>query len=107
MSQPSDTPSVSDFWHEQIHQWQASGLSGAQFCRDHALNYAQFMYWRKKSQTPDNPVPSNGVSGFSRVTRQAVSPATSLSITLPNGVVIQGVDAQNMSLVRQLLEGAL
>ena len=38
------------FWQQYIGAWQASDSSGAAFCKQHDLNYAQFNYWRKKLQ---------------------------------------------------------
>src|SRR5690554_3262612 len=37
-----------EFWQQYMVAWQGSGLSGAAFCKQHELNYAQFNYWRKK-----------------------------------------------------------
>ncbi len=36
------------FWQQHIDAWQASDASGAAFCKQRDLNYAQFNYWRKK-----------------------------------------------------------
>lgn len=35
-------------WRERVTQWRASGVSAAAFCREHALSYAQFMYWQRR-----------------------------------------------------------
>lgn len=35
------------FWQQHIDAWQASDASGAAFCKQRDLNYAQFNYWRK------------------------------------------------------------
>lgn len=35
-------------WKRWIQRWEASGLSQANFCRDHGLKLATFGYWRKK-----------------------------------------------------------
>lgn len=49
-------------WTEQIKAWQASGLSGAAFCREHELVYSQFIYWRK--QLADEPDEATASGGF-------------------------------------------
>ena len=38
-------------WQKNINQWQGSGLSGAQFCKQHELDLSQFYYWKSKSTT--------------------------------------------------------
>ncbi|MDY7219226.1 hypothetical protein TOI97_06555, partial [Denitrificimonas sp. JX-1] len=43
------------FWQQYIGVWQASDSSGAAFCKQHDLNYAQFNYWRRKFQSVCNP----------------------------------------------------
>ncbi len=35
-------------WLQLIEQWQKSGKSQAQFCRDSGLNTNTFQYWKKK-----------------------------------------------------------
>ncbi len=35
-------------WRARIEDWRRSGLKIASYCRKHALNYAQFMFWRRK-----------------------------------------------------------
>jgi putative transposase len=43
-------------WGKIIDQYQQSGLSGAQFCRDKQLPYASFCKWRQHAAGPDNVV---------------------------------------------------
>lgn len=33
-------------WFELIDSWDASGLSGAAWCREHGIVYHQFLYWK-------------------------------------------------------------
>lgn len=39
-------------WPEIIARWQHSALSGAEFCKQQHLRYANFNYWRKKLTSP-------------------------------------------------------
>jgi len=49
------------YWVGVVREWEASGESGAAFCRERDLVYSQFMYWRRQltgavaapSETPD------------------------------------------------------
>jgi hypothetical protein len=106
MNQPSDSQSRSDFWLEQVKVADESGLSGVQFCKQHDLNYSQFMYWRQKSQKQSAQTSQNKASGFVKVTPSLLESPSSLSVSLPSGVQIQGIDSGNLTLVRQLLEWA-
>lgn len=94
-----------DQWLQHISDWQQSGLSQAAFCQSQQLSYHQFIYWRQKL------VPKSGDSS-STTSPQLLSvqypPDRNLSIdltlTLPNGLRIHGIDSTNLTLVSQLLE---
>ena len=95
-------------WSTRLSQWKQSNLSGAQFCKDHALNYDQFNYWRRKidRQTGSgtlNLASSSPSAKFVPVQRQS-NPAASLSLTLANGWVLQGINRHTLDDVRALLE---
>lgn len=40
-------------WQSLIDQWQASGQSAKQFCKEQALGYASFCQWRKRLSRPE------------------------------------------------------
>lgn len=83
-------------WRSHIQAWQQSGLSQARYCQQHELVLCRFVYWRRKLR--DRPQPS---SGFVQVTPRATS--ESLSVRLPSGLEIRGVDAGNLAVVTELL----
>jgi hypothetical protein len=107
MNQFSHSQSRSDFWLEQIKAADLSGLSGATFCKQHDLNYSQFMYWRQKCRKQATSMSDSKSSGFVNVSPSLFESSSSLSVSLPNGVVVQGIDSLNLPLVRQLLEWTL
>ena len=74
------------FWQQHVDAWQASDLSGAAFCKQHDLNYAQFNYWRRKFQPVDAAAKS---AGFAQVTQLATSASSAdgLGVHLPSGTV--------------------
>ena len=50
-TQPIETnkrQSKQAYWNHQISQWQESGLSQVQYCRDNQLNKHTFIYWKSK-----------------------------------------------------------
>lgn len=104
MNNLPDAEALTAYWREQIETWKESGLSGARFCQDHDLIYHRFVYWRQKfdASTPQRKKRS-GDNGFAAVT---VQPAhhCGLSLSLPNGLTVLGIDADNVSVVRQLLD---
>ena len=60
-------------WQQLVELQSASGLSGAEFCRQHDVKYASFMNWRKRLKLPKNnptPAPTNA---FVELTAPAAS----------------------------------
>jgi len=99
LPQPQDI-----YWKQQIQAWKLSGLSQAQFCKDNNLIYHRFVYWRGKfddatrvSSTKEDR------GGFAAV---SVRPDVDrgLTLSLPSGLVMRGICAENLSVVRQLLD---
>ncbi|WP_439509335.1 IS66 family insertion sequence element accessory protein TnpA [Marinimicrobium koreense] len=40
-------------WQSLVHQWQQSGQSAKQFCKEQAVGYASFCQWRKRLTQTD------------------------------------------------------
>lgn len=94
------------YWEQQINAWKHSGLSGARFCRDHELVYHRFVYWRHKLSSRElDSSPLQSASGFVEVRHHADAQVdTGLTLSLPNGLMLKGIQASNVAVVRQLLE---
>lgn len=91
------------YWQQQIRDWQASRLSGAAFCKQQALSYHQFVYWRRKL-TPSAAAPAASTPGFVRVTPiQPEQATTELTLSLPGGIAITGLHAGNIALLGAIL----
>ncbi|NLQ19206.1 hypothetical protein HGG82_16570 [Marinomonas sp. M1K-6] len=103
----SDPQSRADFWRAQVTAAEAAAMSSARFCKENDLNYSQFMYWRQKCQTPSAPISEDKSSSFIKVEPSLGQLGSGLSVSLPNGMQIHGIDSTNVTLVRQLLEWAL
>tara|TARA_B100000768_G_scaffold120215_1_gene111214 strand:- start:1247 stop:1564 length:318 start_codon:yes stop_codon:yes gene_type:complete len=93
-------------WQNNISQWKISGLSGAQFCKQHELDLAQFYYWKSKpaassSKAVSDPKPSTGFAAV--VVTDSPLVDESLTFTLPNGCAIVGINSGNVSLVGAIL----
>ena len=87
------------YWREQIQAWSVSGKSQKAFCDEQALGYHRFGYWRRNFSQSVSIQPKGKT--FVAVTRQPS--AMSLSLSLPNGLTIEGIAEENVSLVGQLL----
>ena len=93
-----------DYWQQQVGAWQQSGLSGAKFCQANGLVYHRFLYWRRKlTQKSDEQLTPPSPSGFTQV-RYRPDDDTGLTLSLPNGLVVRGICADNVPVVCQLLE---
>jgi len=104
MSTTTEAETRSHYWQEQIEAWQVSGNSQSAFCRTHKLNYARFGYWLRKFRRQVRQDDDSPVSGFVPVTTLSMPYAGEhLNLLLPNGMEIRGIDADNLSLVPQLL----
>ena len=91
------------FWQQHIEQWRLSNQTQKAYCQEHDLDYHRFGYWlRRTVPRPTNQQVANKASVFVPVINRQASSA-GLSLILPNGVVLQGIDSDNLSVVRQLL----
>ncbi len=74
-------------WEKLIEQFQHSGLSGAQFCRDQKIPYASFSKWRQRLLGSEGPVPTptQSQSGFVELNSWHETPDRPWRITLRLG----------------------
>lgn len=99
--------SRAEYWQQQVNAWSQTKLSGAQFCQSQGLVYHQFVYWRQKILKSAKPKKAtSSTNGFSQVNYQTTIPKTpsGLTLSLPNGIEMHGIDANNISVVQTLLE---
>jgi len=94
----SEAERLAEYWQDQVNSWRSSGRSQASFCKAHDLNYHRFTYWRRKFDEA-----GTGAGGFALVKYHAAQ-SSNLSVALPNGLVIQGIAADNLTVARQLLD---
>ena len=100
-----NNPDLHHFWQQTLADWTASGLSGAAFCREHALSYCRFIYWRQKLNDRREPNDSAQAGpGFARVAPVADDDTPDgLTVSLPGGVSITGLHAGNIELLGAVL----
>jgi hypothetical protein len=101
MNDITDPAKLAAYWKEQVDAWKSAGTSQIKFCQANELSYHRFVYWRRKFEGGPGGRQESG--GFATVDyRQDVSDG--LTLSLPNGLVLRGISADNVSVVRQLLE---
>jgi hypothetical protein len=104
MREPNKSESLSTAWKVHIQDWQTTEQSQSDYCKLHDLNYHCFIYWRRKLAGPTKPkTKSVQPSAFVAVQSGPAIVAEDLSLTLPNGITLQGITARNLTVVRQLL----
>ena len=97
-------------WLERIQSWQQSGLSQSAWCQQNDISVSKFGYWKRKLGTVAAAKPAQN-SAFVPVIpdQQPAEPGASnqLTIALPNGVTVSGINETNLLLVKQLIGGML
>lgn len=93
------------YWSRHIQSWRQSGQTAQAYCRRHQLKSHQFQYWRQVFETPagQRQAPKSGFIELN-VTPPPIGRTTGLTVTLPNGLQIEGVDAGNLALVQHMME---
>ena len=97
-------------WADHLQAQRDSGLTQQVYCKQQALKPHQFWYWKrklesrgvKKSLRTGKP----GQAGFVPVSIATQAPLQYLSITLANGMTVEGIAVHNRLLEQQLI-GAL
>jgi len=93
------------FWQPHIQQWKRSKQTQVAFCREHKLNFHQFNYWlRKEEPVKARKKPVSPSSPFIPVVKQQPTVRSGLSLSLPNGMVLQGINTDNLPMLKKLLE---
>ena len=92
------------YWQEQIQGWKQSGQSQKAYCRTEGVSYSGFCYWRAKLRERTH-TPELTTSRFVPVINDSPPhDGTGLSIVLPNGLQLQGIETANLNTLMALLE---
>ena len=100
MKAPND---LTKQWQQRLQTWRDSGLSQKEWCTQHDIKQPQFWYWKKKLGVSQHSSPLK--NGFVPVTlSQKTRLSPELTVALPNGLTVSGIDQNNLSLAGQLIE---
>jgi len=95
------------FWSDHILAWQNSGLSQSVYCREQDLCPQKFSYWKRKPLALAGTAPKQVSSGFTRIQidkQSAPDTAFELSLQFPDGTRLLGIPADNLILIKSLIE---
>ena len=99
---PAAEKTLKQTWQERLEVWSKSGLSKSAYCKRDGINYHQMIYWSRKLSSRSDTKPTTGVrkpqlsGGFVAVAPPPQNPPKGLSIRLPNGIEIFGVEEQRI-----------
>ncbi len=91
------------FWQPHINAWKQSGISQADFCRQHGLNIKIFGYWKRKLCSRSEGLSFVPVSIKPSHTAYVKS-ISSLRVVTCNGLSIEVGDGFNPATLRMLLD---
>ena len=100
MDRKAESDRLKAFWQDQLAAWSESGQSQTAYCQAKDLNPHQFSYWKRKLL--GKPAVPQKPSGFIPARHDRTD--YGLSLTLPSGLVIRGIDQGNLAVVGQLLQ---
>ena len=95
------------FWRDHLQAWQSSAVNQSASCREHGLVAHQFSYWKRRLNALSAEPEAKSDAHSSAMIPLSVSntfPASGLSLRLPNGCEVSGLQAEHLPLVKPLLE---
>lgn len=69
------------FWQQHFAAWQASGLSQAEYCKQHGLKFSNFAYWRTRNNRKRRKLMP--------LSLPSASPHERLVLDLPHGIRLE------------------
>lgn len=94
---PDDDESKTAYWRQHVSAWRDADLSQREYTRQHGLSIARFTYWKNKFY------PSTPVRKKDFVPVRLGSPAGTVRLLHPSGLVIECAAGTEISWLRSLL----
>lgn len=91
-------------WPEHFEQWRQSGLTQGKYCSQVGLSRHRFKYWSHKLELETFRSRRKRGSDFVSLQVKTSPVAPSLSLRLPNGLVLHDINATNVELVKRLVK---
>jgi hypothetical protein len=98
---------LTTFWQQHVSQWLSSGLTQAQYCKQHNVNPQRLSHHKRKLETKGKletkAVKQGSKSGFISVPiPQGVPSPNPLTLHFASGLSLSGIAPNNVELVKQL-----
>lgn len=95
------------FWQQHVSQWQSSGLTQAQYCKNHNLNPQRLSHHKRKQETTGKLAEKTGKqtnkTSFIKVPLvQDLPPPSPLTLHFANGLSLSGIAPNNVEVVKKL-----
>lgn len=91
------------FWQHHINQWQECGSSKMAYCREYQLSYHQMVYWCSKRDGLSKHDGGKGSFIPVSVSSPVAAGSGQLSVRLPSGISIEGIDESTLGMLTQLV----
>ena len=91
------------YWRRHIRQHQQSGLSRAEYCRQHHLSYHAMAYWQKKLARPGSVSPSLVPVPIRNILQSHGSKEAGIHIILDNRIRIEVREQFSASTLHKVL----
>ena len=101
---PDTLKSKRRFWKDHIENWQESGLTQVEYCKDQQLKISTFLYWKAKLAKQRLSKPLLPVSIKSEVTANTRSFPSGISLSVKDRYTIELEIGFNPDTLHQLLD---
>jgi hypothetical protein len=96
-----------EYWTNHINAWKASGLTQANYCNlnKDSITLNQLTYQNSKRSPSKKDTPEKPSSAFATIAVPSHHSENSggLTLHLPNGIHLSGIDATTIDIAKQLL----
>jgi len=90
------------YWFRHVKAWRSSGETQRSYCQHHQLKPHQLTYWKHVFEAKSETAPAQPSNGFIPV--QMTAPASQgLTLRIPGGMCIEGIQANNLALTREIM----
>jgi len=90
-------------WANIIKEWKGTGITQSRYCREHNIKPHLLTYWAQVFSQKTNIHPKPNIdNGFVAISVSDNLPA-SLTLKFPNGLKLEGIRVENLSMVREII----
>jgi len=91
------------YWHKHVVAQKASGLSRAEYCRQHGLSYHAMTYWQRKLGNPSHSTPTLVPVPVEKIISPPVTGQAGVRVILNDTIVIEVAERFSPRVLRQVV----